>query len=132
MLLIMENKIPYKSYIFINTVSWELSFHARLQFPFPTDRFCSILCIESPWLVGALGDRERLAGLGLMDGFLGTGGLHLGSLKKKKPHSLICFQYKWKIQTDGFALGFIFSFFFFLLFLSLLWDIFYFLWNVPR
>lgn len=84
MLLIMERKISIIYIIFINTVSWELLFHARLQFPFPTDRFCSILCIESPWLVGALGDRERLAGLGLMDGFLGTGGLHLGSLKKKK------------------------------------------------
>lgn len=72
----------------------------------------SLQCIESPWLVGALGDRERLAGLGLMDGFLGTGGLHLGSLKEKKPHSLICFQYKWKIQTDGFALGLLFFLFF--------------------
>lgn len=31
--------------------------------------------------------------------------------EEKKPHSLICFQYKWKIQTGGFALGFIFLFF---------------------
>lgn len=35
----------------------------------------------------------------------------LGVWREKKPHSLICFQYKWKIQTDGFALGFIFLFF---------------------
>lgn len=34
------------------------------------------------------------------------------SEEKKKPHSLICFQYKWKIQTDGFALGLLFFSFF--------------------
>lgn len=40
------------------------------------------------------------------------------SEEEKKPHSLICFQYKWKIQTDGFALGFLFLFCFFFLSLS--------------
>lgn len=111
MLLIMERKISIIYIIFINTVSWELLFHARLQFPFPTDRFCGILCIESPWLVGALGDRERLAGLGLMDGFLGTGGLHLGSLKKKSHTHLFVFNTNERFRQMDLLLA-CFSFFF--------------------
>lgn len=114
MFLIMETKI---SIIYIQKykkqVSWELLVHARLQFAFPTDRFC-FLCIESPWLDGALGDRERLAGLGLMDGFLGTGGLHLGSLKKKKSHThLFVFNTNERFRQMDLLLAFFFFFVFF-------------------
>lgn len=124
MLLIMVNKIQI---IYIHKYSFLRTFvPCKIAIPISYRQVLySLQCIESPWLVGALGDRERLAGLGLMDGFLGTGGLHLGSLKKKKPHSLICFQYKWKIQTDGFAFGLGFLLFFFLLFLSLSCEIYF-------
>lgn len=79
----------------------------------------SLQCIESPWLVGALGDRERLAGLGLMDGFLGTGGLHLGSLKKKKSHThLFVFNTNERFRQMDLLLA-CFSFLFFAFSLSL-------------
>jgi hypothetical protein len=50
----------------------------------------------SPGLVEVLGDRDRFPGFGLIDGFLGTGGLHLGSLQKQQNIYSLC---KRKIQT---------------------------------
>lgn len=96
--------------------------HARLQIA------GLWLCVESPWLAVVLVDRVRLAGLGLMEGFFGTGGLHLGSLPRKKSQNHIFVfnaneRFQWKDKPSGF---------FHQSFFSLPFKIFYFLWIAKK
>lgn len=117
MLLIMENKIQI---IYIHKYSFLRTFvPCKIAIPIS---YRQVLYYSLHWitLIGwGTGWPRKVSRFGA-DGWLPRHRWLASweSEEEKKPNSLICFQYKWKIQTDGFALGLLF-FFFFAFFLSL-------------
>lgn len=110
MLLIMERKI---SIIYIHKYSFLRTFvPCKIAIPIS---YRQVLWYSLHWitLIGWGTGWPRKVGRFGADGWLPRHRwLASWESEEKKPHSLICFQYKWKIQTDGFALGLLFFFFF--------------------